>query len=153
MLFPRIRRFCSAYLFLRRVCYCWCKSSVTCFACKVPRLQSKTSSSALLLTFTTHTQHKKREAGNTKCSKVLFSFFTSKKLLTEVVSYVYQNWHQLLRQSCAKRLATQFCLWVIQATILLVINSNVSQCGSCYGSQCPYHYYNLALASLQKPIK
>ena len=33
---------------------------------KVPRLQSKTSSSALLLTFTTHTQHEKGEAGTTK---------------------------------------------------------------------------------------
>ena len=66
VLFWRIRRFCSASIFLRCVCCCLCKSSVTFFTCKVPRSQSKTSSSAFLLSFTTHTQHEKREAGNTK---------------------------------------------------------------------------------------
>ena len=73
-----IRRFCSASLFSRCVMCCLRKSSVTAFACKVPHLQSKTSSSALLLTFTTHTQHEKREIGNTKCEVTGAIFFFHK---------------------------------------------------------------------------
>ena len=78
LVFWRIRRFCSAFLFPRCVCCCLWKSFVTFLTCKIPNLQSKTSSSVLLLTFTTHTQHEKREAGNAKSEFTGAIFFFHK---------------------------------------------------------------------------
>ena len=74
---------------------CLRKSSVTAFACKEPHLQSKTSSSALLLTFTTHTQHEKREASDRRIEFIgAMFFFTSKKLLMSHVASI-QHWRVL----------------------------------------------------------